>query len=353
MGALDLSRACARAALVISILFVGASACTVQYRNAVQGKAVQQKIDEAIVPLFHSYDPSLRVKPPECEPIIVQYSGTMGSCQLTVNGVPLKIRVAGAGPPDHFKVDFGGAFFFEMTKVEKLVENILARNFKIRAVISCGDPRVRLLQPGTYLTCSVFGPPSVKSIKLKTMANGNIFTYNPPGLKDASPIPQALLTLHKQGKTSIARVSDIEAFISEAMTTNPMPHDRSLVVRCPISMDLTGDKRGLCSVPIPGLTPTQRIAVWIEEPLGLRMRPIDAVVDRQRVQELAQADLNRRLKDNGDVADAGVKCEEGLIVIQWPGTFNCKATVGGKRYKLVISVQDFKGTVSWRGIPEP
>ncbi len=338
--------------LVISILFVGTSACTVQYRNAVQGKAVQQKIDETLVPLLHSYDPSLKIEPPKCEPIIVEYPGAMGSCELTVNGVPLKIRVAGAGPPDHFKVDFGGAFFFEMTKVEKTAETFLAQDFKMQAKVSCGDPGVRLLKPGTYLTCSVSGPQSVKSVKLKTMANGNIFTYAPPGLKNTGPIPQELLTLHKHGKTSIARGSNIEAFITEATAANPTTHGSSPVVRCPTSMDLTGDKRGVCSIAIPGLPSPQRIGVWIEDPVGLRMRPTDTVIDRQRVQELAQADLNRRLRDNGDVADAAVKCEKGLVVIQWPGTFNCKSTVGGKRYKLVVFVQDFKGTVSWRGIPE-
>jgi hypothetical protein len=341
--------------LVISILFVGTSACTVQHRDAVQGKAVQQKINETIVPDLHSYDPTLKIESPNCEPIIIQYPGTMGSCELTVDGVPLKIRVAGAGPPDHFKVDFGGAFFFEMTKVETFVQNTLAQYFKVRAVVGCGDPRprVRLLQPGTNLTCSVSGAPSVKSIKLKTMPNGNIFAYNPPGLKHTSPIPQTLLTLHKQGETSIARGPDVEAFVSEGMTANPMTHHGAFVIKCRSSVDLTGSKRGICAVSIPGLTTAQRIGVWIEDPVGIRMRPLDAVIDRQRVQALAQADLNRRLRDNSDVADAVVKCEKGLLVIQWPGTFNCKATVGGKRYKLVVLVQDFKGTVSWRGIPEP
>ena len=186
MGAWRLRSACVRATLAISIFFVGASAWTVQYRNAVQGKAVQQKIAEDIVPALQAYDPSLKIASPRCEPIIVQYPGTMGSCELTVNGVPLKIRVAGAGPPDYFKVDFGGAFFFEMRKVEKLAENILAQNFKIRAAVDCGDPGVRLLQPGTHLTCAVIGSPKVKSIKLKAMPNGNIFTYNPPGLRETS-----------------------------------------------------------------------------------------------------------------------------------------------------------------------
>lgn len=336
---------------VISILSASTSACTVQFRNAVQGKAVQQKIDEAIVPLLRSYDPSLKIDPPKCDPIIVEYPGRMGSCDLTVNGVLLKIRVAGAGPPDHFKVDFGNASFFEMAQVEKLGENILAQSFGIHAVVSCGDPRIRLLQPGTYLTCSVSGSPRVKSIKMKAMANG-IFTYNPPGLRETNSVPQELLTFHKQGKASIARGSDIEAFISGTITASPLTHDRNVTVKCPSSMDLTGGKRGMCIVPIPGLPSAQRISVWIDDPVGLRTRPLDAVIDRPRVQELAQSDLNRRLRDNGDAADAVVKCEKGMLVIQWPGTFDCKATVGGKRYRLVVSVQDFKGTVSWKGVPE-
>lgn len=346
-----LTRARARALLASLILSIGATACTMQFRDAVQGKAVEQKISETIIPLLHSYDPSLKIDLPKCEPIIVQFSGTMGTCDLTVNGVPLKIRVAGAGPPDHFKVDLGNASFFEMAKVEKLAQNILAQSVGIRAIVSCGDPRIRLLQSGTYLTCSVSDSPRLKSIKMKTVEDG-IFTYNPPGLKKISPLPQALLTLHKQGKTSIARGSDIEAFISGAIAANPLTQDHNVDVRCPTSMDLTDGKRGVCVVRAPVLTSVQRISVWIEDAVGLRARPIDAIIDRQRVQELAQSDLNRRLRDNGDAADAVVKCEKGMLVIQWPGTFDCRATVDGKRYKLVVSVQDAKGTVSWRGVPE-
>jgi hypothetical protein len=184
------------------------------------------------------------------------------------------------------------------------------------------------------------------------MPNGSIFTYNPPGLNSYFPIPQSLLTLHKLGEASIARGPDVDAFISEGIAVNPMSHDRNLVASCPSSMDLTGAKRGICVVPIPGSTTPQRISIWIDDAVGIRMRPLDAVVDRGRVQRLAQTDLNRRLKDNGDIADAVVTCEQGMLVIKWPGTFDCKATADGKRYKLVVLVQDFKGTVSWKGVAE-
>jgi hypothetical protein len=341
------------ALLACTFVVVGAASCTVRHADAVSGAAVQQNIDETITPMFRAYDANLRVEPSKCEPVIVEEQGTMGWCDLTVNDVPLKIRVAGAGPPDHFKVDFADASFFEMAKVEKLVEYRLAHHFKTNAVVNCGDPTVRLLPPGTYLTCSVSGSPSVTSIKLKTLAGGNIFTYNPPGFKDTSPIPQALFSLHRQGKTVIVKGSDIEPFISDGMAADPTTRDRSLVVRCPGSMDLTDSKRGVCIVSIPGTSAAQRIGVWIDDAVGLRTLPIDAVIDRQHVQDLAQSDLNRRLRDNGDMPDATVECEKGLLVVKWPNTFSCKATVGGKRYKLVVLVQDFKGTVSWRGIPEP
>ena len=314
---------------------------------------VQQKIDETIAPSLLAYDASLKIEPSKCEPIIVQSKGKMGSCDLTVNGVPLEIRVASAGPPDHFRVDFGGASFFSMAKVERLIENDLAQEFKIRALASCPGPGFRLLQPDTYLRCSVSGSPQVKYIRIKAIQNGNIFVYNPPNVKNLNPIPESLLTRHKQKKTSIAKGSDIEAFISGLLPANPMVPERKVVVSCPASINLTGGKRGICTVPIPGLTSTQRIGVWIDDAVGLRMRPIDTVIDRQRVQKLAQDDLNLRLRDNGDTADAVVKCEKGLIVVQWPGSFDCDASVGGKRYRLVVSVQDFKGTVSWRGIPKP
>ena len=338
--------------LIGAILIGAAAACSVQYKDAVSGAAVQQKIDETITPLLHSYDPTLRIEPSKCEPFIVQAKGTMGSCDLTVNGVSLEIRVAGAGPPDHFKADFGGAFFFSITKVEKLIENDLEQGFKIRAVASCPGPRFRLLRPGAYLRCSVRGSRQIKSIRTKAMDNGNIFVFNPPNLKATSPIPESLLTLHKRGKTAIAGGSDVEAFIREAIAANPMAPKRKLAVVCPTFVNLSDGNRGICAVAIPGVISRQRIGVWIDDAVGIRMRPIDVVIDRGRVQKLAQDDFNRRLRDNGDTADAVVKCEKGLIVVQWPSSFDCNMTGGGKRYRLVVSVQDFRGTVSWRGVPK-
>lgn len=341
------------ASVVTAIVVLSLLGCTVRYRDAVSGTAVQQKIDESIGQTLRSYDGRLNVQPSKCDPIVIEDQGTMGWCSLTVDGVPLKIRVAGAAPPDHFGVDFGGASFFEMPQVDKLAENFLFQHFHATTVVNCGEPGVRLLHPGTYLNCSVSGAPGVKSIKLKAMPDGHIFIYNPRGLKDASPVPVALLTLHEHGRTSIARGSEVEAFISSGTALDPRRSHYTVAVKCPASIDLTGKRQGVCVISYLDLRLRQRIRVWIEDGPGLKALPVDAIVDRQKLQRDAQSELNKRLADNGDTPDAKVICQRGFLVIPWPGTFACKATAGGKRYKLLVFVHDAQGTSSWRGVAEP
>ncbi len=332
---------------------ISVAACSFNFRHAdaVQGRAVQQKIDETVAPLLKSYYPNLNIAPSECDPIIEISQGTMGTCTLPVNSVPLEIRVASAGPPDMFKVDFGGAFFFDMSGVEKVIENTLVQNYQINAVAHCGDPRERLLQPGTYWTCAVEGSPRVRSIRVKAASNGQVFVFNVAGLKVASVIPDYLLTLHKEGRAAVVRGTAVEAYIQQAQAFNPNSNSAHLAVTCPSQMDLTGSKHGVCTVKIPNVNTPQRIGVWINDAVGFGVRPIDAVIDRKKAQTMAQDDFNRRLTDNGDTADAVVACQTGIIVIQPPGTFDCRVTAGGKRYKLVFTVEDYKGTVSWKGIP--
>ncbi len=163
--------------LVAIAALVSLAACTVHYGNAVSGKAVQQKIDETISPRIKSYYPGLKIGASQCEPIIPIVKGTMGKCTLPVNSVPLPIRVANAGPPDMFKVDFGGKFFFDMASDEKLIENSLAHNYRVpvHGIADCGKPRERLLVPGAYLTCKIVGTPLVHAVHLKVTPNGQMF----------------------------------------------------------------------------------------------------------------------------------------------------------------------------------
>ena len=337
-----------------AVALLGFAGCSFNLRHAdaVQGGAVQQKIDETIAPLIKSYYPKLKIEPSRCEPIIEISQGTMGTCTLPVNGVPLEIRIASSGPPDMFKVDFGGAFFFDIAAVEKIIENTLANNYQVpvKAVAHCGEPRERLLRPGTYFACTIAGSPLVHSVRLKATSNGQVFVFKVPGLKVSSALPDSLLTLHKQGRAAIVSGAHVVAYIKQSLATDDTSSALHMTFSCPAQLDLTGAKRGVCTASIPNLSTPQRLGVWIDDAVGFRTRPIDAVVDQTKVQRMAQDDLNRRLIDNGDAADAVVVCDKGLIVVDPPATFDCKATAAGKRYKLVVNVEDYKGTVTWHGV---
>ena len=252
-----------------------------------------------------------------------------------------------------FRVDFGGKFFFDMATDEKLIENSLAQNYRIpvHGIADCGTPRERLLFPGTSMTCKIDGTPLVHSIRLKVTPNGQIFIFNVPGLKVASALPNSLLTTHKRGGAVIVAGADVAAYIKKAWAEDAAVKVPGVSITCPSRMDLTGTNRGVCTAAIPGVRKLMRIGFWIDPVVGFHMRPIDAVVDRGKVQQMAQEDVNRRLAENGDSADAVVTCEKGLIVVTPPSTFDCRLTAGRKRYRLVVSVQDWKGTVSWRGVP--
>lgn len=321
-----------------------------RHADAVYGKSVQQKIDESIAPLIKSYYPKLNIEPSRCEPIIEISQGTMGTCTLAVNGVRLDIRVASAGPPDNFKVDFGGAFFYDMSAVERIIETGLSQDYGITAGARCGDPRERLLKPQTNFACDVVGSPVVHSMRLRTTSTGQVFVYKVPGLKRTSPIPDSVLALHNSGKRVVVPGVDVETFIRQGITS-VMSQAQSYTVKCPAQMDLADKKHGVCSLTVPGLQTPERIGVWIDDVKGLSFRNIDSIIDRKKVEKMAQEDLNRRLSDNGDAPYAVVEFEKGLIVIEPPGTFDCKSTSGGKRYRLEVMVKNTQGEVVWRGIP--
>lgn len=330
-----------------------ASACTFQVRaaNGVDGKDVQRKIDETIAPMLRDHFPKLLIAPAVCaDDVFPQTNGTMGYCTLSVNGVPLRIRVASADPPEYFKVDFGGAYFFETSQIDAMAARIVRSNASGHPSVHCGGPPVRLLQPGQKLTCDVEGMANVKSMQLKAMENGNLFFYNQPGVKVPGAVPDVLYSLHKRGDHTIASGQDVRRFIQSIYAT---AEGRQFGVQCPAKMDLTGTKTGICTLEVPGTNLHQRLGVWIDDANGIRVRPIDVVLDRQRLANAARDDFNRKLSDSGAPADAVVSCGQGKMVVRWPAAFDCKMTAGHQRYTVTVTVQDFKGDVTWKAVPIP
>ncbi|HEY1655893.1 MAG TPA: hypothetical protein VGF86_12350, partial [Candidatus Tumulicola sp.] len=154
----------------------------------------------------------------------------------------------------------------------------------------------------------------------------------------------------KPASLSFLEGSEVEAYITRAYLSVAAPNPQDLSVSCPTVVDLSEPKRAICLVQLKDKDLAQRLSIWIEEPNGFRERPIDAVLDRQHVQQMAQTDLNNRLQANGLPTDAVVDCGTGLVVVPVGGTFECKSAVGGKSYRLIVTALDFKGTVSWHGI---
>jgi hypothetical protein len=331
-----------RVASCVLALCTAACSPNVRLFQTLPGKEVEQKIDETLAPYMTSYDPKLKIAPSQCEPVIILSLGITGTCKLPINGVPIDIRVVSADPPYAFKVDFGGAFFFHMPTVEKIVENFLLSSYHIAATANCGNPRERLLQPGTSWECTIDGSPKVRSVKVEVASNGQVFTHNVPGLKVASVLPMDLLAGHKSGKTTVVRGADVKAFYLQMMAgeSGANSYPENTVIRCPNRMDLTGNRRGVCTAKIPKLNTPQRISVTINDTNGYVVKPIDALIDRGRVQKMAQDDLNRRLTDGGFAADALVVCEKGFIVVAVPGTFSCYFSGAGKHYRLLVAVDD-------------
>ncbi len=315
----------------------------------VSGSDAQRTIDANIGPFLAGRIPNLKIAPSRCPSRLDASYGKVAHCVLPVDGVDLPIKVVYKGPdPQGFNVNLDGSFF-ETATIDSFVERQLHASYGIAAKAHCPGPVVQVLQPGTLFSCSITGTPLVKTVRLKALSRGMLFQYNVPGLRSRESDPDNALTKHKEGEPVILKGSELEAYLSRSyLPLSPMA--ARLTASCPESVDLSGRNHAICLLHIRGLNVSQRIDISINEPNGFHELPLDAIIDKQRVQQLAQNDLNRRLRENGDAADATVDCGVGIIAVPAPGQFTCKATVGGKAYILIVGVEDFKGTVHWHAV---
>jgi len=315
----------------------------------VSGSDVQRAIDANIGPFLAGRIPNLKISPSRCPSRLDVSDGKVAHCVLPVDGVDLPIRVVYKGPdPQGLNVNLDGSFF-ETAAIDSFVERQLHASYGIAVKAHCPGPVVQVLQPGTLFSCAITGSPLVKTVRLKALSRGMLFQYNVPGLRSGESDPDNALTKHKRGEPVILKGSELEAYLSRSyLPLSPMA--TRLAISCPEITDLSGRNHVICQLHVRGMNVSQRIDVSITEPNGFHELPLDAIIDKQRVQRLAQNDLNSRLQQNGDAADATVDCGTGIIAAPAPGQFTCKATAGGKSYDLIVTVEDFKGTVHWHGV---
>jgi hypothetical protein len=320
------------------------------FGDAIDGLSVRQVIDTKLAALMHTYDPGLSIAPAVCPERIDVSGGKRAYCTVRVNGEPVRVSVTYAGPPQKFLVAKDTSFI-EMAMVERSEEASLLSEHGIRASVRCGTPRYRLLDVGTRFTCSVENSTKLKTLRLKTEADGRLFTYNPAGMFSPRWMVEALRE-HTSGSATIVDGATVAAWIREGVV-DALPAARlgappQIVTECPASLHLTGTQHGRCSESINKLR--VRLDVWIDAS-GLHGQALDAVIDRSKVRRAAQDDFNGLLQRNGFAPTAAVHCDSGLLVVTPPGIFYCTARIAGKAYRVEVKIDDSKGTAHWRAIP--
>ena len=320
------------------------------YGDNVDGRSVERSIDGVIGGYLHLRNSRLIIEPSRCPDRIDVSHGRTASCTLIVDNVPLLVRVVYAGPPQQFSAKLPD-YFFERRSVEQFAETQLLEH-GVKKGVRCSGEAVSIMAAGTWFTCRMVGDVSAKPFVMK-VGNHGLLTF--PFIAGLRPT-QVDVTLfgivnrHRSGAPTLVPgsflASYIDSFIAEARITSPSGGPKLGLARCPISVDLTGKKRGLCVVPLA--SQNIRFGIWIDALGNFQVQPIDAIISMSMVQDLAEKQLNLALAENGFSEVAKIECGRGFVVMRVPSHFYCNAMIGTRPDKLLVDVKDSRGTVKFR-----
>jgi len=344
-------RAATKAAATLLLLLTGCvSLHAGYYGDEVDGRSVERSIDGVIGGYLHIRDPHLLVEPSRCPDRIDVSQGRTASCTLMVDNVPLYVRVVYAGPPQQFSAKLPD-YFFERSSVEQFAETQLLEH-GVKKVVRCSGEAVSIMAAGTWFTCRIVGDVSAKPFVMK-VGNHGLLTF--PSIAGLRPTQvdvtlTSIVNRHRTGAPTLVSGSFldsyIDSFIAETRTTSTIGRPKLGLARCPISVDLTGKKRGLCTVPLA--SQNIRFGVWIDELGNFQVQPIDAIISMPMIQDLAEKQLNLALAENGFSEVAKIECGRGFVVMPVPSHFYCNAMIGTRPDKLLVDVKDSRGTVKFR-----
>lgn len=335
----------------VALAMLALAGCTIHLNGgAVAGSDVRRLIDDQIAPQLKAYDPKLRVGETSCPAIIVQASKPSAACTLWVNDVELPILVDTSHPEKGARVAMDGNFF-EIDSLNKAVAYYAREQSGIAFTATCPGRPVMVFATGTILTCALHGSAKAPTARIKIMSNGSVFVYNLPGIAVRDPVPAGLLHAHKVGRPAILSGAQAEAFIGSSIHVLGDARAKGAVVACPPSLDLSGTKTEVCTVRYPAMAAVVHTRLSILPIVGLSSKPMDVPLDRAKIQLMAQDDLNRRMAEIGGTIHTTVDCGRGFTVVPVGGNLSCKMLAGTKKYRLVVHLQDSRGTVSWHGVP--
>jgi hypothetical protein len=338
------------AAILFCAVILSATKCSLKTGGiAATGKTVEQTIDVKLPSMLHQAAPEIPLGHARCPDGLMELDhGQVGHCTFELGAVSIPIRVT-LDSNDQIQYVMEG-FFFDMTRVNPYIESNMLQEYGVSANVDCGDPRYRVLKAGARLSCNITGVPSASKIDLKVLANGGVFLYNPPGLKAANETStQPLIKQHKAGERVIVsravleqNLRTLEAILQKNLAQEHLKIDG---LSCPKTADISGDKRGTCTLNVSGRK--IQVAFWITNS-DWHMETVQVIFSRAVVEAAATKYYTELERNNGFNVPVMVHCPwPELLVVTPPTTRDCVLEVDKDKRRLTIQMTNHSGAFNY------
>jgi hypothetical protein len=318
----------------------------------VPSEAVRHLIDTRIGAPLAATKPALAVGKSVCPEHLDLSNGKRGRCTIPLRGAAMPVVVTSGREYETFTV-VPAAVPFVTRDVEQYLRGTMLSEYGVESTVRCGDPPVRVLPPGAQVRCAIAGPGvRARSIVFKVIdASGHVFVYRLKAMPSIMDAFAPYLSAHKAGRTTIVPGSLIAAMIRRLGVGGVKSSGSDPAIfgaaRCPSALDLTGGRIGRCVLPVAKRT--LHYQAWIEEPNGITVRPMEAVIDTKRIRSIAVAQVDAKLRAAGISDTISVDCgPDRLMILEPESTFTCTTHTfsEGATRLMTVRVQDAEGHVT-------
>ncbi len=323
----------------------------------VSGALVEHQIDTQLTPGYLVQDPGLHIGRSKCPSRIDLSPGHRTACVLAVEGQLLRVAVI---PTESGKYDIRQLdALLKMADVEKTTAAELFTQTGVELKPRCGAPRVRVLIVGTRFRCAIAGGPAgVASAELRVVdARGRLDIGPLPGIRPhTAPGLQPYLAAHAQGRNSTVPGPVLAPVVRQQalqfVRNDPARLHYFGSVLCPARSDLSGAKHTECRLRVA--TQSLHLDVMLDDRLGVKINPHEAVIESKRAAENARAIYQGRLSAAGISRSVAVDCGSERILVLKPGeAFRCTIRVSGRTPRpLIATVSDASGELVFN-VPDP
>lgn len=317
----------------------------------VPGGAVQETIDRDIGAPLAAAKPGLGIGKSECPEHLDLSHGKRGRCTIPIHGAAIPIAVTSGPGFGRFNVATEASAFV-MKDVERYLHGEILNEYGVESTVRCDGPAIRVFAPGAEARCAIAGPGvRARSIAFKVVdKSGRIFVYRLKTMHGAMEAFAPYLSAHKAGRTTVVPGSLIAAFIRRVNLAgvNFAGTDTAPVgaASCPPAVDLTDGRIGRCTLSVQ--KKPLYYQVWIEEPNGVTVRPMEAVISTKRVGEAAAAEYTAKLRAAGLPDTMAADCgPDRLMILEPQSTFTCTTHTfpEGVTRTMTVTVEDVEGRV--------